>query len=330
MNPHAEIRSGMASAGDPVTELDDELRWLRAEVQVCRVRGEHVRARRLAEMIDERLEERHVLTGDAQGRGQSARAVVFSGWSRARADTQSGQSAAQAAERAGAVIAEAARDRRVSCTGVRVRIAGVPAGASGPVVAQANAVLGGRPIRVQAAALSLRSASELLLALAEERVGASAGPWSPRPHPDPARARALAAPLIWRNDGEITRIKAVTTAVCPVQSAAVAMDALDYDIHLFTDLASGEDAAVHRSGPTGYTLSRITPGARPHPSGPPLTLDPRRAPWLTGAQAAAHLSVTGRPFLFFADPGSGRGRVLYRRYDGHYTLLGPSGDAAFG
>lgn len=101
--------------------------------------------------------------------------------------------------------------------------------------------------------------------------------------------------------------------------------ALDYDIHLFTDPATGHDAAVHRTGATGYTFSRIAPGPRPHPSGPPLTLDRRRAPWLTAADAIRHLNATAGPFLFFADPETRRGRILYHRYDGHYALITPVG-----
>jgi hypothetical protein len=41
------------------------------------------------------------------------------------------------------------------------------------------------------------------------------------------------------------------------------------------------------------------------------------------AEARKQLDATGLPFLFFAEPTSGRGRVLYRRYDGHYGLVRP-------
>ena len=29
----------------------------------------------------------------------------------------------------------------------------------------------------------------------------------------------------------------------------------------------------------------------------------------------------GEPFVFYLDPETGRGRVLYIRYDGHYGLI---------
>jgi hypothetical protein len=44
---------------------------------------------------------------------------------------------------------------------------------------------------------------------------------------------------------------------------------------------------------------------------------------LTVAEARKQLDATGLPFLLFAEPTSGRGRVLYRRYDGHYGLVRP-------
>jgi hypothetical protein len=37
-----------------------------------------------------------------------------------------------------------------------------------------------------------------------------------------------------------------------------------------------------------------------------------------------HLELMGWPFVFFRDPTTGRGSVLYHRYDGHYGLLVPA------
>ncbi|MEV7027010.1 sigma 54 modulation/S30EA ribosomal C-terminal domain-containing protein, partial [Kitasatospora sp. NPDC093558] len=53
---------------------------------------------------------------------------------------------------------------------------------------------------------------------------------------------------------------------------------------------------------------------------------PEPVPCLDLRQAARQLWLTGRPFVFHADPGDGRGRVLYRRYDGHYGLITPVPD----
>jgi hypothetical protein len=42
---------------------------------------------------------------------------------------------------------------------------------------------------------------------------------------------------------------------------------------------------------------------------------------LSEADAIARLNLSGEGFLFYLDPDSGRGRVLYLRYDGHYGLI---------
>ena len=40
-------------------------------------------------------------------------------------------------------------------------------------------------------------------------------------------------------------------------------------------------------------------------------------------EAIERIGVGGERFVFFADSASGRGNVLYRRYDGHYGLIAP-------
>jgi hypothetical protein len=39
--------------------------------------------------------------------------------------------------------------------------------------------------------------------------------------------------------------------------------------------------------------------------------------------ARAVLDLSDAPFVFYVDPSDDRGRVLYRRYDGHYGLVEP-------
>ncbi|MGW7355186.1 sigma 54 modulation/S30EA ribosomal C-terminal domain-containing protein [Streptomyces sp. NPDC054802] len=41
-------------------------------------------------------------------------------------------------------------------------------------------------------------------------------------------------------------------------------------------------------------------------------------------EAVQRLHLTGLPFVFFRDTGTGRGSVLYHRYDGHYGLITPA------
>lgn len=47
--------------------------------------------------------------------------------------------------------------------------------------------------------------------------------------------------------------------------------------------------------------------------------------WRTSLEEAIDLlDASEQPFVFFLDPQTGRGRVLYRRYEGHYGLLSQS------
>lgn len=97
---------------------------------------------------------------------------------------------------------------------------------------------------------------------------------------------------------------------------------MDYDFHLFTDIGTGEDSVLYRSGPTGYRLAQAHPqptrAARWPCRSPSATCPPPRMP-LAGAEQ--RLDIGGLPFVFFADDTTGRGNALYHRYDGHYGLI---------
>ncbi|WP_253209045.1 sigma 54 modulation/S30EA ribosomal C-terminal domain-containing protein [Streptomyces niphimycinicus] len=100
--------------------------------------------------------------------------------------------------------------------------------------------------------------------------------------------------------------------------AAFEMEMMDYGFHLFTDIGTGEDSVLYRSGPTGYRLAQVRP--HPHLVGPvavPLTVSDLPAPRMNVAGAKRRLNIAGLPFVFFADDTTGRGNVLCHRYDGH-------------
>jgi hypothetical protein len=312
------------AAGDPFAHLDDELRRLQAARALAAAHGEQATARRIAAAIDARLEERYGQTAAAP---QLPRTVTFLGGTSCGEDGPGHAGLPEAAKRVHAFVAAMAQRHGLEYTGLRVRMSAVPPEQGGRVLAQVNASVAGRAMRIQCAAAGVHAVLGPLLARTDASLRAYIRGWRARPNPDPARARTLAPPLIYRADATITRVKTVRVAPCPVQLAAIAMDALDYDIHLFTDPATGHDAAICRTGPTGYALTRITPGAPPpsHPPGPPLTLDTCRVLWLTCTEAIGHLNATALPHLFFADPETSRGRVLYRRYDGDLALLSTPG-----
>ena len=52
-----------------------------------------------------------------------------------------------------------------------------------------------------------------------------------------------------------------------------------------------------------------------------LNQDP---PELTLSEAEERLDNRHERFVFFLNPETGRGNVIYRRYDGHYGLITPA------
>ncbi|MFE6054376.1 sigma 54 modulation/S30EA ribosomal C-terminal domain-containing protein [Kitasatospora sp. NPDC056446] len=114
----------------------------------------------------------------------------------------------------------------------------------------------------------------------------------------------------------IARHKAVALARRTPGQATRELLALDRRFQLFVDLATGRDSLVQRGRPGGV----VEPCAAGTDALPPLDL----------AEAARRLWLTGRPFLGHTDPGDGRIRVLYRRYDGHYGLIEPVSGSRIG
>jgi ribosome-associated translation inhibitor RaiA len=118
---------------------------------------------------------------------------------------------------------------------------------------------------------------------------------------------------------EVVRHKAFASAPMTVEEAAYEMDLLDHDFFLYRDAASGRPALVrHRTG-GGYGVQGVDPaevGATATQEPPPPSLD--------DTEARVRLDADGEPFVFYLDTGTGEGRVLYHRYDGHYGLITPA------
>lgn len=219
----------------------------------------------------------------------------------------------------------------------RVRLAHQPdPSVARPVRAQANLDLDGRLVRAQVAGATGAEAVDLLVERLRHRVVRLKQHWQAR-----RGARPVTEPHEWRHGSEpahrppyyprpveerqLIRHKSFSPPRISPDEAAWEMDQMDYDFHLFTEAATGSDAVVYRGGPTGYRVARAVSGVPAlGPSDLPLTLSPRRAPELSVDQARQWLEETGWPFVFFADPETRRGRVLYHRYDGHYGLITPA------
>jgi hypothetical protein len=54
---------------------------------------------------------------------------------------------------------------------------------------------------------------------------------------------------------------------------------------------------------------------------PAPTVNPRRTPRLSAVEAAERLAEGWLPFLFYTDAATGRGGLVYRRYDGGTGLI---------
>ncbi|WP_051022348.1 sigma 54 modulation/S30EA ribosomal C-terminal domain-containing protein [Nocardia pneumoniae] len=143
--------------------------------------------------------------------------------------------------------------------------------------------------------------------------------------PDPARPPLA---LVGEPRG-IVRRKLCTPQTCTPAEAVAVLDAMDYDAHLFTDVETGEDAVVHWAA-EGVRLIRQRATCPPDWSpqvivgSVPIVVDAEPAPRLNPGDAANMLCRKGLPFLFYTDPDTGRGGLLYRRYDDDLALVVPA------
>jgi ribosome-associated translation inhibitor RaiA len=207
-----------------------------------------------------------------------------------------------------------------------------------PVVAQANLDVNGRLVRAQAQGMTARAAIDVLEMRLRRQLERLAQ------HTDTGRSRVPVSGLHeWRHGAEptlrprffprpldqrrIIRRKSFTLWPCSVDEAALEMELLDYDFHLFNEEGTKQASVLYRSGPTGYRLAQVKPTSRDELASfdLPLTVSSQPAPRLTFKRAAERLGFLGQPFLFFIEVAEGRAFVLYRRYDGHYGLISPAG-----
>ncbi|WP_127358489.1 HPF/RaiA family ribosome-associated protein [Actinacidiphila soli] len=205
-----------------------------------------------------------------------------------------------------------------------------------PALAQANLDVNGRPTRAHVAAQTVTEAVDLLQDRLAEQLARLEEHWEARRGTMP-----LPGPHEWRHGSEpthrpdyyprpaeerqVVRHKSFSLAQETPDEAAFELETMDYAFHLFTDAGTREDSVLYRAGPTGYRLAQI----HPHPRlasnmAVPLTVSDLPAPLMTLTEAKQRLDITGFPFVFFADDATGRGNVLYHRYDGHCGLITPA------
>lgn len=218
-------------------------------------------------------------------------------------------------------------EHRGMAVGARVRLTMMDF-ADGPVLVQVNLQVRDTPTRVQAVTGGVDELEAALTRLDWQIVRVWA-PWRPRPWPD--RTRRIMSAV--GGDPVIGRKKRVALQSMTPLEAVTAMDAMDFDVHMFTDEETGEDAVVYRAGPSGLRLARqrrmyppgwswSPPAGTPPPV--PLIVNSRPTPVLSEGDAVTRMCEHGLRFLFFTNPNTGRGQLLYPRYDGSLGLIAPA------
>lgn len=120
-------------------------------------------------------------------------------------------------------------------------------------------------------------------------------------------------------DRELVVRKSFALAAQSVDEAIADLEMLDHDFFLFRDITNEVDCVVNRVV-DGYELHCA--GTLPdEPIAAPVRYIGEPVPTLTLEEAQEMLDASDVPMVFFVAAEAGRGRVLYRRYDGHYGLI---------
>ena len=124
----------------------------------------------------------------------------------------------------------------------------------------------------------------------------------------------------------MVRHKAYTLSRLTPDEAIADLEMLDYEFHLFTERVTDTDSVVYVTE-DGYRIAQVDP--RPDllelkPMVSAVTVSEVRAPRLELADAQARFEALGRPFMFFVNNKTGRGNLIYHRYDGYYGLITPA------
>ncbi len=206
-----------------------------------------------------------------------------------------------------------------------------------PALAQATVSVNGRPVRAQADARTMREAVDHLVQRLRVRLDRADRAWMVR-----RLASTAAKPGGLRHQDHVTyqahwfpgpeeqpaviRHAGVASART-TEEARAEMEALDYDFLLFVDSETGLDSVIYQTV-DGCRVARTRPpkAGEPEPNARPdsTTVGMQAPPILTEAEAIIRLESLGEQFVFYGDKTTGRGSVLYHRYDGSYGLLTPT------
>lgn len=126
-------------------------------------------------------------------------------------------------------------------------------------------------------------------------------------------------------DRQLVRRKSFALRSETPEEAAFDLELLDHDFFLFRNADTDEANVVHRAPGGGYELMQPTPvSPGPVSESVPIGASALAPSRQTLEAATSLLDLGNEPFVFFLDEETGEGRVIYRRYDGHYGLITPA------
>ncbi|MBX7159097.1 MAG: HPF/RaiA family ribosome-associated protein [Acidimicrobiia bacterium] len=209
------------------------------------------------------------------------------------------------------------------------------AGLERPATTEVSLDISGRNVRAKVAAPTLHESIDLvedrlrrqLKRLAEISITKGRRPkvradgeWR---HGDEPMHRPL-----WRErsaeDRQIVRRKTFAVGEMSPDEAVFEMEQLDHDFFLFVNLDTHEDNVVERLDDGTYMLAALRT-RDPELDGcvAPIKAAATMPAELDTDEAVELLDVENVNFVFYLDTDSGRGHVLYRRFDGNYGLIVP-------
>lgn len=199
-----------------------------------------------------------------------------------------------------------------------------------PTRAEAEVVLPGRTVRARSVAASPAAAVDDVAERLRDRISRSvdrlvSGRRVPAEHePGGWRHANLSPPRpqpAMRPVGERTIVRRKSFALGPLSEveAAAELVALDHDFFLFRDLEADCDAVIYRARDGRLRVIVADPAKAGELREPTRLPDP-----IDLARAVAEMDAVDHRFIFFANVNTGRGNVIYRRYDGNYGLIEPA------
>lgn len=206
-----------------------------------------------------------------------------------------------------------------------------------PSVAEATLDVNGRPVRAQVAAADPFQAIDLLVDVLggrlrryqerqnregreRYRTGESTdGEWQ-RGNLPTSRPEFFDRPY---DERELVRTKSFGAIPTTLDEAVLDLEVLGHDFHLFSDATTGTDSVVFYKGGGTSLGVQLPEGATGDPTdGAAAEVElVAPAPTLSRTDAIERLESGNEKFVFFVEEGTGRGSVVYRRYDGHWGLI---------